>query len=250
MLRSLIKGPALLLSTAVVAGMAGTAGGFPGFPPSCARADFKSGGVTVPAELCRGGRTATRLAVVLPGCGGTSGGFDHRLATELPRLGIDTLEVDYFARTPPPTRHGFCGVRRAFDKAFPAWLGTVADAVAHLRAAPAGTHLHIELVGWSLGGGVAVASALGSVHVSALAGFSTGSFGTTTADARKLPPTILLSGGSTDAIPLSETLPLYHALRAAHRPTALYIFPHGSHQWPGRQGMLGIDHAATFLRRY
>jgi dienelactone hydrolase len=188
-----------------------------------------------------------RIAIVLYGCGGFSG-FDHRLATELPRLGVDTLDVDYFARTPRP--HGFCGARGAFDTAFPLWLRTVADAVAHVRGLPGGARRQVELVGWSLGGGLAVASVLAGVRVSALAGFSTGSFGVTSTDVGKLPPTILLSGGSTDAIPLSETLPLYEALRAAHRPTALYVFPNGSHDWPGRQGALGIRRAAAFLRRY
>jgi len=68
--------------------------------------------------------------------------------------------------------------------------------------------------------------------------------------ASSLTPTILLSGGRTDAIPLSETLPLYQALRAAHVPSALFVYPHGSHNWPGRQGTLGIEHAAAFLKRY
>jgi dienelactone hydrolase len=242
---------ALVLATVVAAGLAagvpGAAARFPAFPPGCSRSDFRSGGTLVHAELCRDGRPAPRIAIVLYGCGGFSG-FDHRLATELPRLGVDTLDVDYFART--PRAHGYCGAHAAFASAFPFWLRTVADAAVHLRALPGGSQRRVELVGWSLGGGVAVASALAGVRVSALAGFSTGSFGATPADARRLPPTILLSGGSTDAIPLADTLPLYHTLRAAHRPAALYIFPDGSHEWPGRQGTLGIRRAAAFLRRY
>jgi fermentation-respiration switch protein FrsA (DUF1100 family) len=83
----------------------------------------------------------------------------------------------------------------------------------------------------------------------AVAGFSTGGFGVELL-AATLPPTILLSGGRTDAIPLSETLPLYDALRAAHVPSALYVYPHGSHNWPGRQGTLGIQRAATFLKHH
>jgi fermentation-respiration switch protein FrsA (DUF1100 family) len=65
-----------------------------------------------------------------------------------------------------------------------------------------------------------------------------------------MPPTILLSGGAGDAVPLSWTLPLYRALRAARIPTALYVYPHGTHEWPGRQGTVGIERAVAFLRRY
>jgi len=83
----------------------------------------------------------------------------------------------------------------------------------------------------------------------ALAGFSTGSFGAESG-AASLPPTILLSAGRTDAIPLAETLPLYNALRRAHVPASLYVYPRGSHNWPGAQGAAGIAHAAAFLNRY
>jgi predicted esterase len=98
----------------------------------------------------------------------------------------------------------------------------------------------------------AVAAAAGppsSRPFQALAGFSTGSFGAGSSASLE-PPTILLSGGRTDAIPLAETLPLYRALRAAKVPSQLYVYPRGSHNWPGRQGALGIAHAAAFLLRY
>ena len=60
---------------------------------------------------------------------------------------------------------------------------------------------------------------------------------------------MLLSGGDTDAIPL-QTLPLYRALRGAHVPAELYVYPHGSHNWPGKQGRAGIARAARFLEHY
>lgn len=242
----LAAGAGVVLAAAV-AGLA--ARRLPSFPPGCAPSAFRSGKTLVAAELCRSGSRSAPVAIVLYGCGGFSG-FDHRLATELPGLGIDTLEVDYFAGTLPPGRHGFCGGHGPFRSAFPAWLRTLKAAVTHLRALPGGSARPVEVVGWSLGGGLAVASATAGVHFAALAGFSTGSFGITVEKARALPPTILLSGGATDLIPLSETLPLYDALRAAHRPVELYVYPHGSHYWPGKQGEIGIRKAAAFLRRY
>jgi hypothetical protein len=32
--------------------------------------------------------------------------------------------------------------------------------------------------------------------------------------------------------------------------SSLYVYPHGSHDWPGRQGALGIRRAAAFLRAH
>lgn len=238
--------PAVAAALALAVPAAG-AGAFPRFGSGCARDDFRSGSAVVRAELCRATGGGGAAAIVLHGCGGFST-FDHRLATELPRLGISTLDVDYFGPTPPPGRKGFCGARGAFATAFPTWIRVARDAAATLRRAPG--IRRVGAVGWSLGGGVVVAAALaGGRPFAAIAGFSTGAFGAEQAAAR-LPPTILLSGGATDAIPLAETRPLYEALHAARVPSELYVYPHGRHAWPGRQGTLGIAKAAAFLRRY
>jgi dienelactone hydrolase len=223
------------------------AGGFPSFGPGCRRADFAAGDATVRAELC----TATRslaAVVVLHGCGGFST-FDHRLVTALPSYGLSTLDVDYFGPTPPPGTHGFCDAGGRIGGAFATWIAEARTAGEALRSRG---FRHVGVVGWSLGGGVAVAAAAAPAAqrvFAAVAGFSTGSFGAAEV-ARELPPTILLSGGSTDAIPLALTRPLYLALRRAAVPSQLYVYPHGSHDWPGRQGTLGIARAAAFLCRY
>ena len=238
-----------VVAVALVAAHPAPAAGFPRFGGGCSRADFRSGHSVVRAEFCPAHRGPGAAVVVLHGCGGFST-FDHRLVTSLPAFGISTLDVDYFGPTPPPGTRGFCNGAGAFDSAFPVWIRVVDDAAKKLRTLPGVSH--VGVVGWSLGGGVAVAAASGppsSRPFQALAGFSTGSFGAA-ANASLEPPTILLSGGSTDAIPLSRTLPLYLALRAAKVPSQLYVYPHGSHSWPGRQGTLGIAHAAAFLLRY
>jgi len=204
----------------------------------------------VRAEFCRAAHGFGGAAIVLHGCGGFST-FDHRIVSDLPQYGISTLDVDYFALTPPVGTKGFCNGAggRGFDD-FGVWTQIALDAEAKLLTLP-GIH-HAGIVGWSLGGGVAVQAAI-AAHATrpfaALIGFSTGAFGAQT-DASKLPPTMLLSGGNTDAIPLKDTLPLYRTLKADHVPAALFVYPHGSHDWPGRQGREGIAHAAAFLRRF
>jgi dienelactone hydrolase len=246
--RAVLLAGALLLAASPLA----AAGGFPRFPSgACARDDFTVSGSTVRAELCRTPEPGGRAVVVLHGCGGFST-FDHRIVTELPRYGVSTLDVDYFGLTPPPGDKGFCqgGGGGLFGNPFPVWVRIADDAAATLRATRGVNPRGVGVVGWSLGGGVALAAAAAPQRpFDALAGFSTGSFldATSVAD---LPPTILLSGGRTDAIPLAETLPLYHALKADRVPASLYVYPHGSHNWPGEQGTLGIRHAAAFLRRY
>jgi len=237
--------------------LAGALHPFPHFTePNCARADFQSRGQTVRAELCRATRDAGagRAVVILHGCGGFST-FDHRLATGLPNAGISTLYVDYFEPTPPPGSRGFCPGRTrpaAFDRrlVFSRWVEVVDDAGAVLARTRGIAPNRVGLVGWSLGGGLAidVATLQSPRTFDAVVAFSAGSYGHTSAQLASLPPTLLLSGGRTDAVPLSSTLELYRAARAAGVKASLFVYPHGSHAWPREQGTVGIARAAHFLR--
>jgi dienelactone hydrolase len=229
---------------------------FPRFKqPFCTRDDFTSASTHIRAELCHatGDASAGRAVVVLHGCGGFDT-FDHRLADTLPLDGISTLYVDYFAPTPPPGKRGWCSGwhRRTPSQAhadfFAKWTRVVADAVAVLDRTRGIVPAHIGLVGWSLGGGLAVGVAQTDRNVHAVAAFSTGLYGGAPARIAHLPPLLLLSGGTSDAIPLSSTLVLYHAARSAGTKASLFVYPHGSHSWPRQQGTIGIARAARFLR--
>jgi len=216
-----------------------------------------SSGTRVRAEVCRATKDAAagRAVVVLHGCGGFST-FDHRLAGDLPQMGIATLYVDFFAPTPPPGNRGFCGVRHATPSHrddFSSWQQVVLDAAALLRRTPGVNAHRVGVVGWSLGGGLAVATAAaaelrgsGRRPFAAVVGFSTGGhFGSR--PAVRLPPLLLLSGGTSDAVPLVATEALYRAARAAGGHVELFVYPHGVHDWRGRQGRVGIRRAVAFL---
>jgi dienelactone hydrolase len=208
------------------------------------RADFRSAGTTVRAERC-GPANGTRAAIVLHGCGGFST-FDHQLAADLPRFGISTLYVDYFAPTPPPGPHGFCSEWGHPQGLFQAWDRVAADAAASLRGQFAG----VGAVGWSLGAGVAITGGEDLHAFKAIAAFSALAHDQVLARAGSLPPTIFLSGGSRDIVPPQNARLLYSAAHRANVPTQLFIYGNGTHNWPGKQGEVGRTQAARFLLRY
>lgn len=249
-LRSALLGLALAgVSLAVAAGQASAATRpMQRFGAGCRRSDFSSLGRPVRAELCVPAAGRLRAAaVVLHGCGGFST-FDHRLATELPHAGVATLDVDYFGLTPPPGETGFCSVRSR--KGFAVWPQVVLDAAAHLRGLERGRLPGVSAVGWSLGGGVALAAALRApTAFRSLVLFSAGGARRLGAAPRSLPPTLGLSAGATDAVPLADMEALIEALRAAGVSASLYVWPRprGRHDWPGAQGEAGIARAAAFL---
>jgi dienelactone hydrolase len=183
--------------------------------------------------------------IVLHGCGGFST-FDHSLAADLPALGIATLDVDLYGRTPPPGDKGFCGVRNYPVDPFPVWEQVAADAAKSLRP----SYAHVGAVGWSLGAGVALAAAESLHPFDAVAAFSALASPESITGVRRLPPTIFLSGGSHDIVPPADARALYAAAHHDRVPSALYVYPNGNHNWPGRQGELGRARAAAFLRRY
>ncbi len=222
---------------------------FPSLPSECARSDFASGGAAVRAALCLPAGTArVPAAVVLHGCGGFDT-LDHRLAVELPRAGVGTLYVDYFGPTPPPGTTGYCGV--GARGAFIVWEHVVVSAAAHLRRLPRVDPRRLAVVGWSLGGFLALATSAEHRRLfQARVAFSTGvPASAKVVAAHGTPATLLLSGGPRDAIPFSWTQHLYRVLRKAGVKVTLYDYGHGVHSWPGRQGTAGIAVAERFLRR-
>ncbi len=238
---------AAFAATLAFAAPVATAGTWPHFPRTCSRVYFLSGAVQVRSEFCHGRHDDQAAVIVLHGCGGFST-FDHRLTTMLPSYGLATFDVDYFARTPSPNKKGFC--RHGGDplEALGTWIGLVDDARAKLRT----LHIHsVGIAGWSLGGDLAVAAAAGpgSPGFAALAVFSGGPLSPTVPVAT-LPPTLLLFGGRTDRVLVTQTKPFERALRAAQVPLKVYVYPGGTHDWRQRQGALGIARAAAFLRAY
>src|SRR5205823_3698105 len=126
---------------------------FPRFGSGCARSDFKSSVGAIRAERC-GPASGPRAAAVLHGCGGFST-FDHQLAVDLPRFGISTLYLDYCAPRPPSGSRGYCSFGHADRSLFGLWEQAAAGAATFLRR----RYAHVGAVGWSLGAGVAIATA-------------------------------------------------------------------------------------------
>jgi dienelactone hydrolase len=254
-LRVVILAVALLLTPAAGARTSQRTQTFPRISPLCQRDDFRSGGQAVRAALCRHEGTATVPAVVvLHGCGGM-GGIDGVLARDLPAHGVAAFYVDYFSRTPPPGKRGFCGAGGRIASAFPVWQQTVmaaVDVLRHTRGIEAG---RIGAVGWSLGGGLALTVAqygggTTPLRHSLFRALVVLSAFDESSNVTALPPTLVLSGGRGDAVPVSDARALYRALRKAHIPAELRVYAHGNHSWKHRQRIAGERWTFAFLRRY
>src|SRR5262249_53625963 len=150
----------------------------------------------------------------------------------------------------PPGGKGFCGGRGFGPDPFAIWRRVVVDAAGALRRTPGVDPHAVGVVGWSLGAGLALGVAESSPHTfDALAAFSARAVGSAPDDAGTPPPSLFLVG-PRDASPVADAVSLRDAARRAHVPTALYVSPRGTHNWPKAQRTAGIARAARFLRRY
>lgn len=256
-------GPRIAVALALVAAVASTATAaaagaqlppLPRIASSCIQSDFASGGRTVRARLClpNGASTARKVpaVIVLHGCGGF-GTLDQLLARDLPEHGIGTFYVDYFGLTPPPSRKGFCDAHGSARDAFGTWLRIAHDAATALRAVPQVDPGRVGAVGWSLGGGLALTTAETYPHLFAtLVLFSAFAFGPELQGVGRLPPTLVLSGGSGDVVPVADAVTLYRTLRRDHVPATLHVYPHGNHQWKHAQFTAGLQWTVAFLSRH
>jgi dienelactone hydrolase len=163
--------------------------------------------------------------------------------------------VDYFGLTPPPSKRGFCGAHHGIERSLAIWQRIVVDATRALKQMPGIDAGRVGAVGWSLGGGLALVTgeygagarplrhSLFHALVVLSAFDASGQVGA-------LPPTLVLSGGSGDAVPVADAGALYRALRRAHVPAELHVYPHGTHNWKGRQRIAGERWTFAFLHRY
>ena len=244
MLRRLAATAGLAL---VAAGSAGAAAqGFPHFGAGCARADFRSGDATVRAERC-GPASGPRAVIVLHGCGGF-GTFDHTLAVDLPRFGIATLDVDLFARTPPPGTKGFCDESRRRLDGSVSDLGTDRGGCGPVAAHPLCARRRRRLVARRRGRD---RDRRGSPPVRRPRGL----LGVCPRRPRwRAPDSCRRRSSSTaathDIVPPRNARELYAAATRDHVASALFVYPDGSHGWPGEQGVAGRRRAAGFLLRH
>src|SRR5437764_1504468 len=110
------------------------------------------------------------------------------LALELARNGIDAYLVSYYA--PGASRSCYC---------FDVWAATIADVTSAILRRPEARR--VGLLGFSLGGGVAVTSAH-DPRVAALVVFY--GFNPNTARRARLPPLLVLHGDADDNVPLRD----------------------------------------------
>src|SRR5262249_46852397 len=138
-----------------------------------------------------------------------------------------------FARNPKPSDEE----RKAVAADFDAWTATVRDAVAYVRTLPNVDAEHVALVGFSLGGFLALTvAAQEDQKISAVVDFFGGLPEDRRARVKKLPPALIFHGDQDDVVPMKEAEAVRDLLQTNHLAGEVKIYRGVGHMFMDENG--------------
>lgn len=188
--------------------------------------------------------------LVLHGRGGKREAWSA-FAQTLAAQGFVALLLDYYAATGHPVS------RAEIREDWPDYEAAVARAVAHLQGLAEVRRGGVGVVGFSLGGYLAISSAGRIPGIEAVVSYYGG--GTSALDeyVAKLPPVLILHGREDEIVPVAKGEALFQAMRAAGRTVEMEIYPARhcfncptSTRFDPWTGAAAEDRAIAFLKRH
>lgn len=236
--------------------------------PSCEDIVFDSGDEPVNAILCfpAGPQADLPAVVFLYGAGAfeppppeiipdIEAAMPYNIHKHLAENGFAALSILYFSRTPSPPEafppNTFIGVSdQAMIDATPIWIETIEDGFSYMQSRPEVDPDRIGLVGYSLGGSLALGLDQNLVNHAALislSGFIAGGYENLIAGDS---PTLILQAGEDEWIPMSEALAIKDALETHGTENELVVIEGADHRWIDQPGEEGFDAIVAFLESH
>jgi carboxymethylenebutenolidase len=190
-------------------------------------------------------------AVLLHGRDGPDGGVGdwtyREAAAQLAGAGVRVLFPHYFDRTaahPPPVAGSDLDAVGSEVERFGLWVEAVGAAI---RAAGPGP---VGVVGYSLGGYLALTAAMTGPGVRAVAAWSAGVPTPFAGLAGRLPPALVLHGTADAVVPEAEAAALVRLLRRRGVPSEVRTYPGAGHRFGAADAADAVGRVAAFLGRH
>jgi len=190
-----------------------------------------------------GGAGPAPAVLLLHGSGGTLSGLDP-FARQAAGFGVHVFSLHYFQKT------GHTWVYPSqIEENFVAWLQTAEDAVTYISHQPGVDSKRIGTLGFSLGSYLALSLATQDRRIVAVAEFFGGLPSHFVKDAAKLPPVLILHGGSDTTVPVTEAYQLEQLLKANNIPYEMKIYADQNHHFTGLVQIDAVRRVAGFFRK-
>ena len=160
-------------------------------------------------------------------------------------FGVHVFVLHYFDRT----GHTWVSPNQ-IEQHFPAWLGTLSDAVTFVGDQPGVDPQRIGLLGFSLGAYLALALATQDRRIVAVADIVGGLAEHFVSDAAKLPPVLILHGALDNIVPVERAHELERVLQQHKVPYQIKIYSDQGHVFQGLAQLDAMRRVAGFFRSY
>ena len=206
---------------------------------------FSSGNQQIRIDHYSPTTSAKGPAVILVhGSGGPLHGVDP-FAQQATAFGVNVFVVHYFERT----GHSWVYPSQ-IEPHFPVWMETLKDAITFVAGQPGVDPSRIGLLGFSLGGYLALSLATQDSRIAAVAELFGGLPEYFAKDAANLPPVLVLHGGEDHTVPVSEAHKLEELLKKHRIPYEIKIYPDQGHIFRGLAQFDAMRRVASFFRKH
>jgi len=236
--------------------------------PSCEDIVFESSDEPVGAVLClpAGPQVDLPAVVYLYGAGAfeppppeilpdVEAAMPYTIHSELAEHGFAALSILYFSRTPSPPEafppNTFIGVSaEAFIEAKPTWIETIEDGFSYMQSRPEVDPDRIGLIGYSLGGSLALDLDQDQNNHAALISISGYTYMNNENLAGGDSPTLILQAEEDEWIPMSDALLIKDTLETHGIEHELVVIQGADHRWIDQPGADGFDAIVEFLESH
>jgi dienelactone hydrolase len=206
---------------------------------------FQSDGHRITADIFAPTTPGVHPAVIaLHGSGGIRQDWAAEPASLLASRGFTVFVLHYFERTAT----GWADDRTIHDN-FETWMKTISDAITW-----AGTHADVDasrvaLLGFSLGGYLALSVAAVDPRVKAVVEYFGGLPEELAAHAHKIAPTLILHGERDSTVPVTEAHKLKKLFEETGTEYEIKLYPNAGHAFSGMDLLDSGQRTLNFLER-
>lgn len=209
---------------------------------------FESGGKKITAEVFRPDTTEPAPAlIVLHGASGAAVGNNYvrQLGSGFAAAGYATFLVRYFERT-GTSYAGDATIYRHYQ----VWSDTINDAVTFISADPKVDSKRVAVLGYSLGGYLAVTQGARDPRIGAVIEIAGGLDKESPVRAKRMPPTLILHGDADGRVAVSEARNLEKWLRSIGASHEMHIYPGEGHLLSVPAALDALARGHTFLAKH